>query len=88
VTVAMTRGGDCASAYSAEIIAAWAQVCEHAGGVSLFRIDSLVWQVAADVYAFRADRNEAASRVRTVLSGYGATADAAALLASELTFAL
>lgn len=88
VAVAMAHGGHYASTNTGEIIAAWAQVSDQAQGVSLFRIDSLIWQVAGATYMCRSSPSAARSRIRATVEGYGANPKAAAEVADELTFAL
>ncbi|MFV1995576.1 MAG: N-glycosylase/DNA lyase [Verrucomicrobiales bacterium] len=87
VKEALVQAGKYASKYTAEIIEAWARVSEGAGGLSLFRIDSLVWQVAEGIYKHRGNPPEAMSKTRKMLEGYGASPEAADLVAHELTFA-
>lgn len=66
----------------------WAEVAKASGTVSLFRIDSLVWQVGEPLYAHRADRPQARGVLRTLLEAYGADVTCAENVADELTFAL
>jgi hypothetical protein len=61
---------------------------EAAGRVSLFRIDSLVWQIGEPVYRCRHNRATAEAAIGTILEGYGAAPLAARSVAGELTNAL
>lgn len=61
---------------------------EASGWVSLFRIDSLAWQVAAPIYSLRFDRHQAASAVADILRDYGASAAVAGDIGAALTWAL
>ena len=66
----------------------WAEVARAAGTVSLFRIDSLVWQVGEPLYAHRSDRHQAQAVLRSLLEAYGAEEACAQTVAHELTFEL
>lgn len=70
------------------ILAAWARVSEAAGCLSLFRIDSLVWQVAEPIFKFRKDRSRAQKAVAATLRDYGCGDDIARSIGEELTYAL
>lgn len=70
---AMTSAGEWLPSVRQEVLSAWSAVSEASGWVSLFRIDSLAWQVAAPIYTMRFDRARAASDVAAMLKNYGAT---------------
>ncbi len=82
------QGGGYAASHTEVIIAAWARISEEGGGTSLFRIDSLVWQVAEGIYKNRKHPSEATSQTKKMLVGYGAKPETASRVAHELTFAL
>jgi N-glycosylase/DNA lyase len=70
------------------ILSAWACVAEATGGLSLFRIDSLIWQVAEPIFKFRQDRMAAQEAVAATLRHYGCGDDIAWSIGEELTYAL
>jgi len=72
----------------AAILDAWAEVSECAGGLSLFRIDGLVWQVASVIHERRNRPAAAAAGVVAALRDYGASDTSAAQVGAELMRAL
>lgn len=85
---AMTTAGEWLPSTRQDILSAWSAVSEASGWVSLFRIDSLAWQVAAPIYTMRFDRAGAASAVAAMLKSYGATTAVAGDAGVALTAAL
>lgn len=73
---------------SATVRAVWASVAEHAPGVSLFRIDSLVWQVAEPVHRLRQQGDAAKEAVAQALRRYHAPEAVARDVGAEITVAL
>lgn len=70
------------------VLDAWAEVARQPGEISLFRIDSLAWQLAEPIYVNRADRVAAVSAVGTILRALGTKADLTPRLCKALTEAL
>jgi hypothetical protein len=56
--------------------------------VSLFRIDSLVWQIGGPAYRCRHNRATTEAGIGNIREGYGADPPAARSVAGELTNAL
>jgi N-glycosylase/DNA lyase len=77
-----------ATAYHAHIVDAWRLVHEGVRDISLFRIDSLLWQVAELISENRGSRSEALARTASALVSTGLDQRAARLVATELTAAL
>ncbi len=51
--------------------------------MSLFRIDSLVWQIGESVYQFRHNRATAEAAIGNILEGYGAALAVVPSVAAE-----
>jgi len=68
--------------------AVWAKVAQAAVRLSLFRIDSLAWQVAEPIYRRRRNRTAAEEAVRSVMDGYRPPDGCAGQVATELVAAL
>lgn len=66
------------------ILAAWARVSEEAGGLSLFRIDSLVWQIGEPIFKHRLDPGAAKVAISGILEGYSCPADLSCLAGEAL----
>lgn len=69
-------------------IDAWSDVSRLAGGLNLFRVDSLAWQLAQPIHEKRDDRRAARTTTEGILKSAGASSAAAARLSTELTFSL
>jgi len=65
-----------------------ARVAAETVGLSLFRVDSLVWQIAEPIYAMRVDAGAARAKVSAFLKECGADDRAADRASRELTVAL
>jgi hypothetical protein len=68
--------------------AVWVSVAEHAEGISLFRVDSLIWQVAEPVYQLRQQGEAAKDAVVQVLRRSYAPDAEAQDVGTEITTAL
>jgi N-glycosylase/DNA lyase len=66
------------------ILSAWARISEEAGGLSLFRIDSLVWQVGEPIFKHRRDPATARVTVSKILESYSCPADISCLVGGAL----
>jgi len=66
------------------ILAAWTCVSETAAGLSLFRIDSLVWQVGEPIFRHRRDPAAAKAAVSRILGDYCCRADICCLVSEAL----
>ena len=66
------------------ILSAWARVSEKAGGLSLFRIDSLVWQVGEPIFKHRHEPAAARAAVAKILEDYYCPADISCLVGEVL----
>jgi N-glycosylase/DNA lyase len=84
----MVNGQQYAAFEGAAIRAAWAAASEYARGLSLFRIDGLVWQIGDVLHAHRHRTDVAAAGVATVLRKLGAVEPNANQVAAELTYGL
>ena len=81
---AMESIDDVLSREKGRILAAWARVSEEAGGLSLFRIDSLVWQVGEPIFKNRLDPEAAKVAISKILEGYACPADLSCLAVEAL----
>jgi hypothetical protein len=63
-------------------------VHEGVRDISLFRIDSLLWQVAELIFEYRVSRSEALAQTAAALVSAGLDQRVARLVATELTAAL
>jgi N-glycosylase/DNA lyase len=88
VTAAMSEAGTLLQRDQSVFIEAWSSVSRQAGGLNLFRVDSLAWQLAQPVYDYRHDREQARSTLADILRAVGMPVQIAADLGSELTAAL
>jgi N-glycosylase/DNA lyase len=66
----------------------WASVAEHTQGISLFRVDSLAWQVAEPVHRLRQQDEAAKEAVVQTLRRYHAPDAIAHVMGAEMTAAL
>jgi N-glycosylase/DNA lyase len=66
------------------ILAAWAHVSEKAGGLSMFRIDSLVWQVGEPIFKHRTDPAAVKCLISEILKGYSCPGDLASIVSEAL----
>ena len=67
------------------ILAAWARVSDAAGGLSLFRIDSLVWQVGEPIFKYRRAPETAKKTISRILEGYSCPTDISKLVGDALS---
>ena len=67
---------------------AWARVAAEASGLSLFRVDSLVWQIAEPIYQMRHDAEAGRAKISAFLRECGADHGSADRASRELTSAL
>jgi N-glycosylase/DNA lyase len=88
VVQSLQNAPEIASSHHQEIVKAWRDVQRQAGGLSLFRIDSLVWQVAEPIYEERHKKTRAIERVAKILTAFGMERRSATLVANELTASL
>jgi N-glycosylase/DNA lyase len=88
VAAAMAQGGTYASSNTGDIIDAWSQVSDAANGLSLFRIDSLIWQIAETIYRYSTDRTAVVQHLLGDLVRVGAQPKVASTLATELTWGM
>ena len=88
VSVAMSDAGTWLRANQPAVIDAWSSISLLAGGLNLFRVDSLAWQLARPVYEHRDDRETARSTITEILQSLGTPHRIARRLAIELTVAL
>jgi N-glycosylase/DNA lyase len=70
------------------IVDSWRAVQTMSGGLSLFRIDSLLWQVAEPIYQERQHRGRAIEQAAHLLAAAGIDRQTARLVATELTASL
>lgn len=88
VVAAMERYSEVTAEDHPTLLEAWRSVQQAAGGLSLFRIDSLAWQLAAPLYQLRSNKATATQSLSGALVRFGANAATANRIASELTSAL
>lgn len=70
------------------ILAGWQTVGENTGGLSLFRIDGLIWELGEIIHLKRQRRADAWAVAATLLRDRGADRAVADAVAAELTRAL
>lgn len=63
---------------------AWQTVANEAGGLNLFRVDSLVWQLSAPIYSWRQQPAKVVPEVVRILRRRGASPETAKTVASAL----
>ena len=84
----MEDGDRFAARNKCAILEAWKAVGESAGGLSLFRVDGLLWEIGERIHQKRRWRTAAREDIAAMLSSRGADERLADALAAELTQAL